>query len=170
MSKSLGNCIGITDAPDDMFGKVMSISDSLMWRYFDLLSFEPSEKIAAMRRSVEGGTNPRDIKYELAKEIVGRFHGGPLAGNNAMREFIARFRQGEMPENMPEVSVVAGPIAGVLKQTGLVASTSEALRMIEGGGVRINGEKLADKSLVLNAGETVVLQVGKRKFARVSLT
>jgi tyrosyl-tRNA synthetase len=106
----------------------------------------------------------------LAKEIVGRFHGGPEAGNDAMQEFIARFRQGEMPENMPEVSVPAGPIAGILKQAGLVASTSEALRMIDAGGVRINGEKLADKGLVLKAGVTVVLQVGKRKFARVTLT
>jgi tyrosyl-tRNA synthetase len=169
MSKSMGNYIGITDTPDDMFGKLMSVSDPLMWRYFDLLSFQPAEKIATMRRSVEEGVNPRDIKYELAMELVDRFHGA-AAGEGAKRNFIARFQQGAMPEEMTEVSVPSGPIAGVLKQAGLVASTSEALRMIDAGGVRIDGEKLADRGLVLKAGETVVLQIGKRKFARVALT
>ena len=169
MSKSMGNYIGITEAPDEMFGKLMSISDDLMWRYFDLLSFESAPKIAHWRRSVGAGANPRDIKFELAKEIVGRFHGGPRAGNDAMRNFIARFQQGAMPEEMAEISLPAGPVAGVLKQSGLVTSTSEALRMIDAGGVRINGEKVADKGLVLTAGETVVLQVGKRKFCRVTL-
>ncbi|MFA7270708.1 MAG: tyrosine--tRNA ligase [Sterolibacterium sp.] len=170
MSKSMGNYIGITDAPDEMFGKLMSISDELMWRYFDLLSFESAEKIAHWRRSVAEGANPRDIKFELAKEIVGRFHGGQKAGNDAMRNFIARFQQGAMPEEMAEVTLPAGPVAGVLKQAGLVASTSEALRMIDAGGVRIDGERVTNKHLQLEGGATVVLQVGKRKFARVSLS
>jgi tyrosyl-tRNA synthetase len=169
MSKSMGNYIAITDTPDEMFGKVMSVSDVLMWRYFELLSFQPSENIAAMRRSIDDGANPRDIKFELGLELVSRFHGA-AAGENAKRNFIARFQQGAMPEDMAEVSVPAGPISGVLKQAGLVASTSEALRMIDAGGVRIDGEKLTDKGLVLKAGTTVVLQVGKRKFARVTLT
>jgi tyrosyl-tRNA synthetase len=170
MSKSLGNYIGITDAPDEMFGKLMSISDELMWRYFDLLSFETTERIAAWRRSVAEGANPRDVKFELAKEIVSRFHGGRQAGENAQRNFIARFQQGAMPEEMTEVSLPAGQVAGVLKQAGLVASTSEAMRMIDAGGVRLDGERVTDKHLVLVAGDTVVLQVGKRKFARITLT
>ncbi|MBK7326782.1 MAG: tyrosine--tRNA ligase [Propionivibrio sp.] len=167
MSKSLGNYIGIAESPTEIFGKVMSVSDELMWRYFELLSFEPIGKIAAMRLSVEEGANPRDIKFELAKELVSRFHGGPGAGNDAMREFIARFQRSEIPDNLPEVSVTAGSIAAILKQAGLVSSTSEALRMIDGGGVRVDGEKVGDRNARLSVGACVVLQVGKRKFARV---
>jgi tyrosyl-tRNA synthetase len=173
MSKSLGNYVGINEAPDEIFGKLMSIPDTLMWRYFDLLSFKHSDKIAAMKRGVEEGVNPRDVKFELAKEVVGRFHGGPKAGDEAMRNFIARFQRGEMPEEMPDVTIVTQdgvlPIAQALKQAGLVASTSEALRTIDGGGVRLNSEKISDKGLELRAGETMVLQVGKRKFARITL-
>lgn len=172
MSKSLNNYIGISEAPEIMFGKVMSISDVLMWRYLELLSFDPMEKIEAKKRAVEGGGNPRDVKFEFAKEIVERFHGCPAA-ENAARDFVARFSQGEAPENMPQVTVTSGSkpmaIAQVLKAAGLTASTSEALRMIEQGGVRIDGEKLSDRVLQLLPGKTVVLQVGKRKFARVTV-
>ena len=167
MSKSLGNYIGIAESPTEIFGKVMSVSDELMWRYFELLSFEPIGKIAAMRLSVEEGANPRDIKFELAKELVNRFHGGSRAGDDAMREFIARFQRSEIPDNMPEVAVAAGSMAAILKQAGLVSSTSEALRMIDGGGVRVDGEKVGDRNARLSVGTCVVLQVGKRKFARV---
>ncbi|HEX5125807.1 MAG TPA: tyrosine--tRNA ligase [Rhodocyclaceae bacterium] len=170
MSKSLDNYIGISESPDEIFGKLMSISDTLMWRYFDLLSFESAEKIAVMKRQVEDGRNPRDIKFELAKEIVSRFHGGQQAGEYAMSNFVARFQRSEIPESMPEITLPAGPIPQVLKQAGLVASTSEAMRMIDGGGVRADGEKVSDKGFVLSSGTTVVLQVGKRKFARVSLS
>ena len=170
MSKSLGNYIGINESADEIFGKLMSISDTLMWRYFDLLSFQPADKIAAMKQQVADGTNPRDIKFELAKEVVSRFHNGPKAGEEALQNFIARFQRSEMPETMPELTVAAAAICQVLKQAGLVPSTSEAMRAIDGGGVRIEGEKVSDKGLLLKAGTTVVLQVGKRKFARVSLS
>ncbi len=169
MSKSLGNYIGISEQPDEIFGKVMSISDSLMWRYFDLLSFRSGAEIAALRQSIEEGANPRDVKYELARELVSRFHGGAAAGDAALLNFIARFQRSEIPDNIPAVTVPAGAIPQVLKQAGLAASSSEAIRLIAGGGVRINGEKVDDKSLVLNAGESVVLQIGKRKFARITL-
>lgn len=173
MSKSLGNYVGINESPDEIFGKLMSIPDTLMWRYFELLSFESPDRIVAMKRDIDAGANPRDSKFELAKEIVSRFHGGPKAGDEAMRNFIARFQRGEMPEEMPDVTVVTQdavlPIAQVLKQAGLVPSTSEALRMIDAGGVRLNSEKVSDKNLQLRAGETMVLQVGKRKFARITL-
>ena len=171
MSKSLGNYIGINEAPREIFGKLMSISDELMWRYIDLLSFEPVGVIQAKRQAVTAGSNPRDVKFEFAKEIVARFH-GQLAARNAAVEFIARFRHHEIPENMNEVRLVAGEglaVPQVLKQAGLTASTSEALRMIEQGGVKINGDRVSDRGLVLTAGQTLVLQVGKRKFARVSL-
>ncbi len=170
MSKSLGNYIGINESSDEIFGKLMSVSDTLMWRYFDLLSFQPADKIAAMKQQVADGTNPRDIKFELAKEIVSRFHNGPKAGEEALQNFIARFQRSEMPETMPELTVAVAAICQVLKQAGLVPSTSEAMRAIDGGGVRIDGEKVSDKGLMLKAGTTVVLQVGKRKFARVSLS
>ena len=170
MSKSLGNYIGINESPDEIFGKLMSISDTLMWRYFDLLSFRPTDEIAAMKQQVSDGTNPRDIKFELAKEIVSRFHNGPNAGEEALQNFIARFQRSEMPETMPQLTLAAAAISQVLKQAGLVPSTSEAMRAIDGGGVRIDGEKISDKGLLLKAGTTVVLQVGKRKFARVSLS
>jgi len=172
MSKSLGNYVGIDEPPGEIFGKLMSVSDDLMWRYIELLSFESLATIARWRREVAGGRNPRDVKAGFAREIVTRFHDAQAA-QRAEAEFEARFRQGAMPEDMPEVSVAAGnqplPIAQVLKAAGLTASTSEALRMIEQGGVRVDGERVVDKALKLAAGRAVVLQVGKRKFARVTL-
>lgn len=169
MSKSLGNYIGIAESPTEIFGKVMSVSDELMWRYYELLSFRPSTEIAQFKADIAGGRNPRDIKVLLAQELVARFH-SQKAAEDALADFEARFQRGAMPGEMPEVSVPAGGIAQVLKQAGLVGSTSEGMRQIEGGGVRINGEKVADKGLQLNSGDTVVLQVGKRKFARVTLS
>jgi tyrosyl-tRNA synthetase len=171
MSKSLGNYIGINEVPQEIFGKLMRISDELMWRYIDLLSFESAAVIEAKRQSVAAGSNPRDVKFDFAQEIVARFHGQQAARSAAM-EFIARFRQNEMPESMSEVRLALGnglPIAQVLKQAGLTASTSEALRMIDQGGVRIDGERVSDRALVLKQPATVVLQVGKRKFARINL-
>jgi tyrosyl-tRNA synthetase len=173
MSKSLGNYIGIADPPDDMFGKVMSISDDLMWRYFELLSTRGLEEITAMRRSVEEGTNPRDIKFRLGEELVARFHGA-TAARAALDGFIARFQKGALPEDMPEVELAcpdgAGlPLPTLLKQAGLVGSTSEALRMIAQGAVRIDQERVDDRALVVPAGSSQVFQVGKRRFARVRL-
>jgi tyrosyl-tRNA synthetase len=171
MSKSLGNYIGINEAPREIFGKVMSISDELMWRYYELLSFRPIEEIASVRREVAQGRNPRDVKVLLAQEMVERFH-GRSAAQDALADFEARFKQNAIPDDIPEARIPVGagmPIAQVLKQAGLTSSTSEAMRMIEQGGVRLNGERVSDRALVLNASETVVLQVGKRKFARVSL-
>ena len=169
MSKSLGNYVGIAEPPKEIFGKLMSISDDLMWRYYDLLSFRGNDEIARLRPEVSDGRNPRDVKVMLAQEIVARFHSQKDA-EEALADFEARFQRGAMPDDMPELAVPAGPVAQVLKQAGLVASTSEAMRMIDGGGVRANGDKVADKNLVLGAGETIVLQVGKRKFARVTLS
>jgi tyrosyl-tRNA synthetase len=169
MSKSLGNYIGIAEPPSEIFGKLMSISDDLMWRYYDLLSFRSSSEISALRNEASAGRNPRDIKVMLALELVERFHSGKAA-DEARTEFEARFQRGVLPENMPEVTVPSAPICQVLKQAGLVSSTTEAMRLIEGGGVRADGDKVGDKTLHLPAGVTVVLQVGKRKFARVSLT
>lgn len=169
MSKSLGNYIGIAEPPQEIFGKVMSISDDLMWRYLDLLSFRSSQEIFNLKRDVDSGVNPRDVKILLAQELVARFH-SQAAAEKALEDFQARFQRGAMPEDMPQLSIPSGQIAQVLKQSGLVASTSEALRMIDGGGVRIDGEKVSDKALMLTAGSTVVLQVGKRKFARVALS
>ena len=170
MSKSLGNYVGINEAPNDIFGKLMSISDELMWRYIELLSFQPLEQIARWKEEVAGGRNPRDIKVGLAQEIVARFHSVDAAAT-ALRDFEARFRQGEIPADIPEHTLVTGmtplPIAQVLKQAGLTASTSEALRMIDQGGVKLDGEKVSDKTLAFTAGTDLVLQVGKRKFARV---
>jgi tyrosyl-tRNA synthetase len=168
MSKSLGNYIGIAEPPQEIFGKVMSISDDLMWRYFDLLSFRSSHDIASLKRDMEAGINPRDIKIMLAQELVARFHSKQDA-DRALEDFLARFQRGALPEDMPEFSITAAPIAQVMKQAGLAASTSEAMRLIDGGGVRLDGEKVSDKTLVLPAGATLVLQVGKRKFARVTL-
>ena len=172
MSKSLGNTVGITDSPAEMFGKLMSISDPLMWRYLELLSFEPKATIDRWRTEVEGGRNPRDVKVLLAKEIVARFHDGQAA-ERAQADFEARFRQGELPADLPEVGITAPqaglPIAHVLKQAGLTPSTSDALRLIAQGGVRLDGEKVSDKSLTLPLGSSVVVQVGKRRFARVTL-
>lgn len=168
MSKSLGNYVGIAEPPREIFGKLMSVSDQLMWRYFELLSFRSSEEIGKLKSEVEGGRNPRDAKVMLAQEIVARFH-STSAANDALTDFEARFQRGAIPDDIVELSVPAGPIASVLKAAGLTASTSESMRMIDGGGVRIGGEKLTDRGLVLASGETVVLQVGKRKFARVTL-
>ena len=173
MSKSLNNHVGITEPPSEIFGKLMSVSDELMWRYIELLSFESPQKINARKRAVEQGGNPRDVKFDFAKEIVTRFHGAPAA-EAAAADFEARFRRDEIPADIPEVKIAAKgdglPLSQVLKQAGLTASTSEALRLIEQGGVKINGEKVSDKSLKLARGERCVIQVGKRKFARVSIT
>jgi tyrosyl-tRNA synthetase len=173
MSKSLGNYIGITDAPDDMFGKVMSVSDDLMWRYFELLSFRSAQDVAALRRQVDEGGNPRDVKFLLAEELIGRFH-DQAAATAARENFIARFQRGAMPEDMPEATLPAPGgqlrVANLLKDAGLVSSTSEALRMIKQGAVKIDGERLEDTSLKCKAGETHIYQVGKRRFARVTLS
>jgi tyrosyl-tRNA synthetase len=168
MSKSLGNYVGIAEPPQEIFGKLMSISDELMWRYFELLSFRSNSEIVSLRREVAEGRNPRDVKVMLAQELVARFH-SQRAAELALEDFQARFQRGALPDDMPEITVAAAPIPQVLKQAGLVSSTSEALRLIDGGGVRIDGDKVSDKALVLEAGKTVVLQVGKRKFARVLL-
>lgn len=173
MSKSLGNYIGINESADEMFGKLMSISDALMWRYFDLLSFESAEKIAEMKCSVGEGANPRDIKFELAKEIVSRFHGGLKAGEQAMHNFIARFQKGEMPQDVPEANIVAANgrlgLSHLLKEAGLAASISEAMRLVQQGGVRMDGERLSDPHLEISSGETHIFQVGKRRFAKISV-
>jgi tyrosyl-tRNA synthetase len=172
MSKSLGNYVGIDDAPPDMFGKLMSISDELMWRYIELLSFAPLDVVARWKRDVDEGANPRDVKVRFAQEIVGRFH-DRAAAQAALAQFEARFREGAIPSDLVEQVVqVEGdgaPLAQVLKSSGICPSTSEAHRMIEQGGVRVNGEKVIDKALKLGAGSTYVLQVGKRKFAKVAL-
>ncbi len=172
MSKSLGNTIGIADPPGEMFGKLMSISDTLMWRYFELLSFEPASTIASWRREVDEGANPRDIKYRLALEVVGRFHGA-AAAKQAQEAFIARFRDGALPEDMAEIELAARddgyPLAGLLRDAGLTATTSEALRMIRQGAVRVDGERIEDPDLRFAAGGPRVFQVGKRRFARVNI-
>jgi len=171
MSKSLGNYIGIDEAPREIFGKVMSVSDELMWRYFDLLSFRDSAEIARLKASVATGLNPRDVKVMLGQELVARFH-SRSAADEALAEFEARFRQGVLPDDMPELTLHTDePVSLVqlLKQAGLTVSTSEALRMIEQGAVRATGDKGSDKSVTITVGETVVLQVGKRKFAKVTL-
>jgi tyrosyl-tRNA synthetase len=172
MSKSLGNTIGITEAPGEMFGKLMSISDDLMWRYFELLSFRSLDDLAALKRRVADGMNPRDAKFELASEIVERFHDG-IAAQAAREEFVARFREGAMPDEMPELTLAGENgrlgLAHLLKQAGLVSSTSEAFRMIRQGAVRIDGVRVEDRALEISAGTTHVYQVGKRKFSRVSL-
>jgi tyrosyl-tRNA synthetase len=173
MSKSLGNYIGVTDTPQDMFGKLMSVSDELMWRYLELLSFRSLAEIGIWREEVAAGRNPRDIKVLLAQEIVARFH-SQKAAEDALAEFEARFRQGVLPDDMPEIIVASAAgqigIAQMLKQAGLVASTSEALRMIDQGGVKLDGEKISDKALQLKAATIVVAQVGKRKFARITVS
>jgi len=173
MSKSLDNYVGITELPNEMFGKLMSISDVLMWRYFELLSFRPLDDIARLRSECADGRNPRDAKVMLAQEIVARFH-SPAAAEHALAEFEARFRGGALPESMPEVTLATAgagmPVAQLAKQAGIVASTSEALRLIAQHGLKVNGDVVADKGLVIAAGTTVVVQAGKRKFARVSVT
>ena len=172
MSKSLGNYVGINEPANEIFGKVMSVSDELMWRWYELLSFRPLSEVSAFKAEVAGGRNPRDVKVLLAQELVARFH-DQEAADKALADFEARFKQGAMPDEIPEVivpSVDGGvQISSVLKQAGLTASTSEAIRMIDQGGVKLDGEKVTDKSLRLDVGVVAVIQVGKRKFARVTI-
>ena len=172
MSKSLNNYIGINDPAGEMFGKVMSISDELMWRYFELLSFRPMSEIEDFQLQVSGGENPRDVKFKLALEIVARFHSVAEA-KSAQDEFINRFRKGEMPDEIAEVSLQAEagtiPIANLLKNAGLTQSTSDALRMIRQGAVKIDGEKVEDTKLEICVSSTHIYQVGKRRFARVTV-
>ncbi len=173
MSKSLGNYVGINESPEQIFGKLMSISDDLMWRYLELLSFQPVSTLRQWKNDVEFGKNPRDVKVALAQEIVSRFH-SQAAAEQALADFEARFKQNAIPNNLPESLIPCGSsgigISQLLKQAGLTPSTSEALRMIDQGGVKIDGEKISDRGLVLPAGTHAVFQVGKRKFARVRLT
>jgi tyrosyl-tRNA synthetase len=170
MSKSLDNYVGITEPPNEMFGKLMSISDELMWRYYELLSFRASADIAELRKECAEGRNPRDAKVALAQEIVARFH-SQAAAEHALAEFEARFRQGALPEDMPEVTIATAgaglPIAQLAKRAGIVESTSEALRLIAQRGLKVDGDVVGDKALVIPAGRTIVVQAGKRKFARV---
>ena len=173
MSKSAGNYIGITENPSDMFGKLMSISDELMWRYIELLSFEPMGAVNTLREEVNQGRNPRDVKVGFAQEIVARFHSNRDA-EAALLDFEARFRRGATPDHMLEKILHAEkdglPIAQLLKQAGLTASTTEALRLIEQGGIKLNGEKVSDKTIKLSPGQTAIVQVGKRKFAKVTIS
>lgn len=172
MSKSLNNYIGIDEAPGEMFGKLMSVSDELMWRYFELLSFRSIDELEQFRKDIATGTNPRDIKFLLGLEIVSRFHSEELA-EKAHAEFIARFQKGAIPDEMPEITLDAEsgglPIGTLLKQSGLTASTSEALRMISQGAVRIDGDRISDRNHLVEKGLAYVIQVGKRKFARVTI-
>ena len=172
MSKSLDNYVGITEAPASMFGKLMSISDTLMWRYYELLSLRPESDIAALKRECDDGRNPRDAKVMLAQEIVTRFH-SQQAADAALSEFEARFREGALPEDMPEVTLHANgagmPIAQLARQAGIVASTSDALRLIQQRGLKVDGDVVADRALVVPSGTTVVVQAGKRRFARVTV-
>lgn len=172
MSKSLGNYIGITDPPADMYGKIMSISDVLMWRYYELLSFRSMANITKLRQSVVEGGNPRDVKMGLAEELVMRFH-GTQAAMQAASTFVARFQHGELPADMPEFALMAIgeglPIGNMLRDAGLVSSTSEALRMITQGAVRIDGERVSDRGLVIPAGTDHICQVGKRRFAKITV-
>jgi tyrosyl-tRNA synthetase len=175
MSKSLGNIIGIDDPPREMFGKVMSLSDTLMWRYYELLSLDTSvQELADMRvRADAGEANPRDYKVRLGREIVTRFHGA-AAAEDAVAEFQQRFKKGELPDDMPERLVRAPdgrlPITNLLKEASLTSSTSEARRMIEQGAVRMDGERVEDLGLEIDAGTTGIFQVGKRRFARVTVS
>ena len=172
MSKSLGNYIGIEDAPNEMFGKIMSISDDLMWRYFELLSFRPMSEIEKFQSDIESGANPRDIKFLLAEEIITRFHDASAA-TAAREDFVARFARGTLPDDMPEIALDLEQdsigIALLLKQSGLTESTSESFRMIKQGAVKLDGEKVSDRGLELARGSVVVAQVGKRKFGRITL-
>jgi len=172
MSKSLNNYIGIHEAPDEMFGKLMSISDDLMWRYFELLSFRPMTEIEGLKQQVAEGMNPRDVKFQLCEEIITRFHDGEAA-KQAQENFIARFQKGAMPDEMPEIELEAGAdgiaVANLLKEAGLTASTSESMRMIKQGAVKMDGDRVEDKGAMFAAGLQAVFQVGKRKFARVTL-
>lgn len=170
MSKSLDNYIGITESAEEMFGKLMSASDKLMWRYIELLSFESLESISQLKQEVEQGRNPRDIKVKFAQEIVGRFHSDKYA-KIALTKFEARFKHGALPDDIPEMKLHTEgdglPISRILKLSGLTASTTEALRMVEQGGVRLNGKKVSNKNFILSRGKTAIVQVGKRKFSKV---
>ena len=172
MSKSLGNYVGIAEAPQEIFGKLMSVSDDLMWKYIELLSLESLETIQQWKADVIAGANPRNIKVRFAQEIVARFH-TQQAAEQALADFEARFQKGALPDEMPEITVNCPDggiaIAQMLKQASLVVSTSEALRMIDQGGVRLDGEKISDKAMKLSPGVTLVAQVGKRKFARITI-
>jgi tyrosyl-tRNA synthetase len=172
MSKSLNNYIGITDAPNDMFGKVMSISDELMWRYYELLSFRPLTEIAELKAKAEAGANPRDFKIDLAKELIARFHSDDDA-EQAHQDFIKRFQKNALPDEIPEFTVTSGepmPLTNLLKEAGLVASTSEANRMIKQGAVKLNGkDKIEDTKLIIELGSEDIYQVGKRKFGKIKL-
>ena len=173
MSKSLDNYIGINEPAEEMFGKLMSVSDELMWRYFELLSFRPLQEIEQLQQDVQQGMNPRDVKFQLGQEIVERFH-DKAAAENALAVFIARFQKGAMPDQMPELTIDSDggeiKIANLLKNASLTGSTSDAFRMIKQGAVRIDGERITDKGLSIAAGNTYVFQVGKRRFARVTIT
>lgn len=171
MSKSLGNYIGITDAPDDMFGKIMSISDDLMWRYFELLSFRSVTEVEQWKNDVEVGTNPRDVKFKLAEELIARFH-DQAAAMKAQENFIARFQKGAIPDDIEEVTLDSGehegfPVAILLREAKLVSSTSDAYRMIKQGAVKINSEKVIERNQLISVGFEGVVQVGKRRFAKV---
>jgi tyrosyl-tRNA synthetase len=172
MSKSLGNYIGIEDAPNDMFGKLMSINDDLMWRYFELLSFRPMNEVEQFQQDINAGANPRDIKFLLAQEIITRFHTA-AAAEAAKQDFITRFARGALPDDMPEVELVleeeAIGIGALLKLSGLTDSTSNSFRMIDQGAVKLDGVKVSDRGLKLARGSVLVAQVGKRKFSRITL-
>lgn len=172
MSKSLGNYIGVSDTPQEMFGKLMSISDELMWRYFDLLSLRPTKELAQFKAEVANGANPRDYKIKLAEEIITRYHSAEAA-EEAHADFVQRFQKGALPENIEEITVKTDgamiPVANLLKEAGLVESTSEAIRMIKQGAVKIDGEKILDKNFIVKQGEKHVYQVGKRRVARITL-
>jgi tyrosyl-tRNA synthetase len=172
MSKSLGNYVGIDEQPNDIFGKLMSISDELMWRYYELLSFRSSAEIAELRQQVAKGRNPRDVKFELAKEIVERFH-DQRAAQAAHADFIARFQKGQLPAEMRKVTIEVGPakikIANLLKEAGLAQSTTSAYRLIDQGAVRLGGDKLSDRDRLIGEG-TYIVQVGKRDFAEVTVS
>jgi len=172
MSKSLNNYIGVSDTPDDMFGKIMSISDELMWRYFELLSFRPMAEIEQFKTNIEDGANPRDIKFILAKEIIARFH-DESAAEKAQQNFIDRFKKGKIPDDIEEFEMQATDgslgIAYIIKDSGMTSSTGEAIRMIKQGAVKIDGEKISDTKLCVESGSTKIYQVGKRKFAKVAI-
>jgi tyrosyl-tRNA synthetase len=172
MSKSLGNYIGINESPDEQFGKLMSVSDDLMWRYFELLSFRPMKEIQAFRRDVDNGSNPRDIKFLLAEEIIERFHSKEDA-IKARENFISRFQKGALPEDIEDKVLAVGekgiPLANALREAGLTSSTSESRRMIKQGAVKVDGERVSDESLLLAVGTKQVVQVGKRRIARIQI-
>lgn len=169
MSKSLGNYIGITDVPTEMFGKLMSVSDELMWRYFELLSFRPLNEIERFQQDIAGGANPRDIKFLLCEEIITRFHSKEDA-EKAKQDFIQRFQKNAIPDDMPEINIDLGEgaqIGALIKEAQLCPSTSEAMRMVKQGAVKINGEKISDPKMMVQEKDDFVLQVGKRKFAKI---